>query len=377
MSKQPSICIVLPNIYAVLSGAKGIRFVGGAELQHTIVAKALAQSGYKVSVVCLDHGQPDGEIIDGVQIFKSHRPAGGVPVIRFFYPRLLRTWQAMKRANADIYYQPCAAYLTGVVVAFCRVHGKKSVFAGASDTDFIPDKLRLRSLRDRVMYRWGLRHADAIVAQTPKQQRLSTERLGRVASLIPNGYALPSAPESNRREYVLWVGSIRQVKRPERFLEIARKMPHQKFRMIGGPIADADDGGAYYEGIKAEAARIPNLEFLGFIPYAETEPHFDHAAVFVNTSDVEGFPNTFLQAWARGVPTVSYFDPALTEADVFRKVGDIPQAVSAIESLLRDADLWQACSVRCKAYFQRHHAIEAIVQRYADLFGQLMGGATQ
>lgn len=375
MSVLPRICIVLPNIYAVLSGTRAVRFVGGAELRHSIVARALARAGFPVSVVCLDHGQTDGEIIDGVEVFKSHRPAGGVPVIRFFYPRLFKTWQAMKRANADIYYQPCAAYLTGVVAAFCRMHGKKSVFAGASDTDFIPDQLRLRSRRDRVMYRWGLRHADAIVAQTPKQLRLSAEFLGRAAALIPNGYALPGVPESNRREYVLWVGSIRQVKRPERFLEIARSLPQMKFRMIGGPIADADDGGAYYEGIKAEAARIPNLEFLGFLPYAETEPHFDHAAVFVNTSDVEGFPNTFLQAWARGVPTVSYFDPDLTEADVFRKVDDIPEAVAAIELLLRDPNLWQACSARCKAYFQSHHAIEAIVQRYADLFGRLMGNA--
>ena len=374
MSKRPSICFVLPNIYAVLSGAKDIKFVGGAELQHTIAAKALARAGCPVSVVCLDHGQPDGEMVEGVRVYKSHHPEGGVPILRFFYPRLFRTWQAMKRADADIYYQPCAGYLTGVVAAFCRLKGRKSIFAGASDTDFIPGKLRLSSRRDRMMYLWGLRHADAVVAQTEKQRRLCTNEIGRDAAVVPNGYALPHEPVLNGRQYVLWVGSIRPVKRPERMLEIARNMPHLRFRMIGGPIADANDGGAYYNGIKAEAAGIPNLEFLGFRPYSETEPHFDHAAVFVNTSDVEGFPNTFLQAWARGLPTVSFFDPDLPAKDIFEKVEDVPKAIEAIDTLLRDEQSWSAYSSRCQTYFIEHHAIDAVVARYLALFATLAEG---
>jgi len=375
MSVPPRICVVLPNIYAVLAGAQDIKFVGGAELQHTIAAKALARAGFPVSVVCLDHGQADGEVVDGVQIFKSHPPEGGIPILRFFYPRLYRTWSALKRADADIYYQPCAGYLTGVVTAYCRLHGRKAVFAGQSDTDFISGKLRLRSIRDRLMYRWGFRHADAIVAQTEKQRRFSMEEMGREAAVIPNGYALPWEAVSNGRQYILWVGSIRSVKRPERFLEIARRMSHLRFRMIGGPVADANDGGAYFNGIRAEAEKIPNLEFLGFKPYAETEPHFDHAAVFVNTSDVEGFPNTFLQAWARGVPTVSFFDPDLREDGVFIKVADVPEAAKAIDALMADEAHWGGYASRCLAYFHGHHAIDAMVARYRALFTRLTGNA--
>lgn len=372
MSALPRICVVLPNIYAVLTGAQGIKFVGGAELQHTIAAKALARAGFSVSVVCLDHGQSDGEVVDGVRIFKTHSPEGGIPILRFFYPRLYRTWMALKRADADVYYQPCAGYLTGVVAAFCRLHGRKSVFAGQSDTDFIPGKLRLRSSRDRLMYRWGFRHADAIVAQTEKQRRFSADEMGREAAVIPNGYALPQEAVLNEKRYILWVGSIRSVKRPERFLEIARSMPHLRFRMIGGPVADANDGGAYYTGIKNEARTIPNLEFLGFKPYAETEPHFDHAAVFVNTSDIEGFPNTFLQAWARGVPTVSYFDPDLREEGVFEKVTEVSGAVKAIDTLMADEAFWRSYASRCHTYFQNQHAIDAMVARYRALFAGLV-----
>ena len=36
---------------------------------------------------------------------------------------------------------------------------------------------------------------------------------------------------------------------------------------------------------------------------------YDRAKVLVNTSDVEGFPNSYLQAWIRGVPVVTLIDP--------------------------------------------------------------------
>jgi glycosyltransferase involved in cell wall biosynthesis len=202
---------------------------------------------------------------------------------------------------------------------------------------------------------------------------LCLERLGRNADLIPNAYDAPYALPDSRREYVLWVGGIRSVKRPDRFLEIARALPHVRFRMIGGPVGHDDDARVYYERIKAEAAGISNLEFLGFIPYAETEPHFDHASVFVNTSDVEGFPNTFLQAWARGVPTVSFFDPVLREEGIYRQVQRVEGAVEAVASLAKPSSERDALSARCRTYQQQYHSTESILPRYAQLFSRLTG----
>ena len=60
----------------------------------------------------------------------------------------------------------------------------------------------------------------------------------------------------------------------------------------------------------AAAARLPNVTMPGAVRYTDSGALVrPRASIFLNTSSIEGFPNTFLQAWIRGVPVVSFFDP--------------------------------------------------------------------
>ena len=61
------ICLIAFNAYPILSQAK-IPIAGGAELQQALLAHALKQSGFDVSVIVLDNGQPPVEIRDGIKI---------------------------------------------------------------------------------------------------------------------------------------------------------------------------------------------------------------------------------------------------------------------------------------------------------------------
>jgi glycosyltransferase involved in cell wall biosynthesis len=296
--RKPHVCFVAPHAWPVFSRDANVEVVGGAEVQMSILARLLAANGYPASMICLDHGQADPAAIDGVVVRKAFRMDSGVPVLRFVHPRLTTMWRRLKDADAEIYYCRSASMWVGVVAQFCRRHGRRLVYAGASDKDFVPGVAgQIRYARDRWLYRRGLAGAAAIVVQNDRQRADVRRHYGREAVLIPSCYELPAERAGGARDRVLWVGRMHPGKRPELLLDLAERLPWRRFVMAGGAV---DGGQAYFEAIRARAAKLPNVEFTGFLPLAQVERWFDRARVVVNTSVYEGMPNVFLQAWARG-----------------------------------------------------------------------------
>ena len=365
---KPHVCFVAPHLWPVLSGDGAIREAGGAEVQQGMLVRLFARHGYRVSVVTQDYGQPQRVEVAGATVHKAFRSGAGLPVLRFLHPRLTTMWRRLAEVNADIYYYRSTAMWVGVVAAFCRRHGKRLVYAGASDKDFVPGQGgQVRYARDRWLYEQGLRAADAIVAQNAAQVATCREHYGREAVLIPSTYELPAARDAAAvRDRVLWVGMMQPGKRPELFLELARAAPHRRFVMIGGPRAGAD---ALFERVRAEAAQLPNVEFKGFLPPAQAEPWFDRARVVLNTSVWEGMPNTFLQAWARGVPTLATVDVGAPVHQVF---GDAAEGAAAIERLFTDDAHHAAAARRCREYFERVHSSKAVLRKYAEVFAKVL-----
>lgn len=340
--------------------------VGGVQVQLSLLAKAFVKAGYRVSMVTLDYGQPDGAVIDGVTVYKTFRPDAGVPVLRFLHPRLTSIWRALGRAGADVYYQSGAGMLTGVLAAFCRRYGKRFVYAGASNVDFLPGQQSIHYRRDRALFEYGLRRADAVVVQNAGQLDNCRLHYGRDALLIPMCYAPPPQARADTAGVVLWVAMMRELKRPELFLEIARRLPRHRFVMVGGPIG----GGArssdldYFRSVERGAAQLDNVEFAGFVPYTRIDAYFDRARLFVNTSRIEGFPNTLLQSWARGVPTLTFLELAGT----CLQMRDVDHATAKVRELMENDIAWRDESKRCKTYFEQHHSVGEAVRAYGELF---------
>ena len=362
------ICFLAPHAWPVLSGDAAIAEVGGAEVQQSMLARLLAADGYRVSMICLDYGQPDRALVDGVTVYKSFRASAGVPVLRFFHPRLSATWRAMRAAGADVYYCRSASMWVSVVAEFCRRHGKRSVYAGASNMDFVPGEGgQIRYARDRWLYRRGVARVDRVVAQNEAQRESCRAAYGREATVIASCYQ-PQSPVSvgATRDVVLWISTVREGKRPERFLELAARLPHRRFVMVGGACGGEEE---LFERVRREAARLGNVELTGFLPLAQVEAWLDRARVLVNTSDYEGMPNTFLQAWSRGVPTLATVD---VEAAVHRRFAGIEDGARKIEALFEDAGLWHSASRRCLEHFRRTHSPAHALEQYRRLVAELL-----
>jgi glycosyltransferase involved in cell wall biosynthesis len=326
------VCIVGLDSYGMLSGEENPKYIGGEAIQHVLLARAWRDLGHDVSMIVHDEGQGARRVFDGITAIAAHSRHGGIRGLRFFHPRATRLLSALMAADADTYYQSPAGAYTGITGWFCRTSGRRFIFRIASDSDVEEEHGRIQFWRDRKLYNYGLRCADLIAAQTEFQAQLLRENHG-LPSAVVNMMVEPRRPDAriDKDIDVLWVSNLRALKRPELALELARQLPQVRFTLAGGPMPA---GETYYEDVRAAAARLPNVTMLGAVPYAQTAGLFDRAKVFLNTSSIEGFPNTFLQAWIRGVPVVSFFDP---DSLVQRmSLGSIANSLDEMRESIRD-----------------------------------------
>jgi glycosyltransferase involved in cell wall biosynthesis len=368
------ICFVGLSNLPVLAREYNAHGIGGEEVQHTLLARALTARGYEVSMVVMDYGQADGAEWERIKTYKTYRSEDGLPVLRFFHPRWTGVWTALKRADADIYYLSCAGHRVGLASLFSRNHRRKLVFRIASDMDCEPQKLLLEYnyWRDRRIYEYGLRHADAILAQSVHQQDAMKRNYGLSSTLASMLVDQPRDILTNEQRTipVLWVSNIRQLKRPDLVLEFAAGTPEMSVHMIGGRIADSAN---IFDQTRQRANALPNVMFHGQVPYHEVNDYFAKALVFMNTADIEGFPNSYLQAWSRGTPVVAFFDPdgLIARQGLGVAVRDMEEMRQAVRDLTTNRELWLAMSARCVAFMRREFNEDRILAPYLDTFRRL------
>lgn len=366
------LCFVAHLAYGALTGGAA-GHVGGVERQTSLMARWLAARGHRVSLVTWDEGQPDASVVDGVRVLRACRRDAGIPGLRFLHPRWTSLNAALARADARLYYQNCGEAATGQVALWAGRHGRRFVFSVASDEDCEP-RLRHLPLRERVLYRLGLRGAQRVVAQTRAQQARLREHFGVDAAVLPMPCPGPSDAEYEDRNLpeapprVLWIGRVCAVKRPHLLLDVARACPELGFDLVG-----PSDGSAYARQVLADASALGNLAVHGGVPRAAVAGHYRRAAGLLCTSLYEGFPNTFLEAWSHGLPVVSSFDPdgVIAGHALGATAPDVPGLAAGLRELVASRERWRDQSLRCRRYYSETHSLDGAMAAFERLFLEL------
>jgi len=343
--------------------------VGGAELQLALLANALSRVGFPVTFGVGGYkGVSDSRTPEGIQVRTLYAMKRRPSVLRKLI-RPIEMLRALGSIPADIYIIQGAGAQAGVLAAYCKATRSRFVFWLASDTDatcHIPGLSRTpRS--ERWLAALALRWADVVVAQTQRQKQLVREHVGREAVVIPNIWPLGvGITEPGDEPYALWVSNIRPEKRPEMLLEVAQRLPHIRFVMIGGPVRGQE---GLYSEVRTRAAQTSNVDFIGYVPFEQIDPYFADAAIMVNTSAVEGFPNTYLQAWAAGKPVVGSFDPdgLIERYGLGVTFADAQQGSARLDELWSSERRVREMGDRAIQYVRKHHSEGMIVSRLEAL----------
>lgn len=367
--KNMSVCFVAHFAYGELASVD-TGHIGGVERQTSLMAKWLAKRGYKASILTLDEGQEDGIEIDGVKVYKMCRKEAGIKGLRFFWPKWTSLNAAMKRADADIYYQNCGGYETGQVAMWCRRYNRKFVYSVASDPDCNASLPAMRTRRDKLLYRYGLKHADAVIVQTQRQQNMLLEGFDIKATIIPMPCELDSnaarADLSQENSRILWVGRISKEKRFEWLFDIAQKCPDVIFDVVGMANSDSE----YSNTLIKQSTTIPNIKIHGRVPHNQMSSYYHNSKLLCCTSSYEGFPNTFLEAWSCGLPVVSTFDPdgVIADHNLGWTASTVNELVNAIRESINQPKKWQAASESAREYYLKNHTPDSCMEQFVRIF---------
>ncbi len=154
-------------------------------------------------------------------------------------------------------------------------------------------------------------------------------------------------------------------------LELALNLKSEHFTMIC-PYNKKDK--VEWEKLKQKANDIGNITFIEKVPFNEIQDYFNKAKLFVNTSDYEGFPNTFLQSAQAKTPIVSLNvnpDNFITEKEcgIFAD-GDFNKMVEETKKLLQNEFKLENKGENCLNYLKKNHDITIVVKQLEQIINK-------
>lgn len=342
--------------------------VGGSEIQCDIIGRELVARGHRVTYVAVG-GRTAHDYQTPYPVVPVRRDAQAIAGAVIAATPDIAYWRFNKHCFAD-----AAARIrrAGIPLVFSVSHVRD-----VSSWYLEPDAWQrggFRGWRRALKESWrlhrehrGFAFVDALVSNNP-------DNLGRVPVAIeqhiPNSMLTTAESFTWPRPYCLWVASIKDRKQPEKFIELATRLPDLELDfLMAGPVQSKS-----YE--KLLAAGPAHFHYLGPRRLTEVNGMLAGARFLVHTCLPEGFSNNFIQAWLQRRTVASLaFDPGgllVREGLGLYAEGDMARFVTDVRRLAETPGLADAMGKKAEDYARMHFSPATNVACLETLFRDVL-----
>lgn len=289
-------------------GQKGLpATVGGIEHHVEQIGKRLAERGHDVTVYCRrSYGDGRDSTYRGLRL--QYAPTVGTKHLDALLHSASSTALAMGGNYDVVHYH---AMGPGIMAPFPRYLSAAKVVLTVHGLDHQRQKWgRLAQTLMSSAY-WMSGHVPdrTVVVSRDLRQHYARE-FGRACTYIPNGVESPEPQDEEHVEalglqpgrYALFVGRLVPEKCPDMLVRAFRSVPGDvQLAVVGG----ASFTSKYADTVRRAAAADLRVVVPGLVHGDQLSALYQHAAVFVQPSLLEGLPLTLLEAVANGSPVVA------------------------------------------------------------------------
>lgn len=366
MEEQTSritVCFVSTFAYPLFNAECDETF-GGSEVQMYLLAKELAKDdNYDVQFITADFGQDEVEKYDGVTVRKSF----SVEKSLWNYASApFKLYNTLKQIYPDVIIQRSAAPETAICAFYSNWNDSRFIYSIAHEND-VNGEYAAQGIFG-TLYEYGFDRADHIVAQNHDQVALLNDWKDSHAetTVIKSGYPIHDK-EPTSDGCILWVGRSDPWKQPEKYIELAKSFPEEKFVMIMPKSSEEQ----LWNKISRKAKRTENITFIESVPFEDIQSYFDKAKVFVNTSTAEGFPNTFIQSFKARTPVLTLNvdpDKIIEEKMLGKKAFESTEKMKThLNTLLQDKQAYKKICENCSTYVYNNHNIKDNIESWKKI----------
>ena len=374
---------------------------GGGPIIAYEISRALVQRGHEVTVYTTDADNKTSRLNSGIKnignmkiyYFKNISNSMAYKLKLFVSPGMMRIISREIHNFDLIHVHDYRTFQNILVHHYAIKHGIPYVLqAHGSISSSFYQKQKQKKIFDEIFGYDILRDASKVIALTSmealqyKKKCVDEDRI----EIVPNGINLlefGDLPESGvfRRKYsirddekvILYLGRLHRTKGIDllvkAFLDISKEIDNIRLVLVG-----PDDG--YQSALKnltQELKLDEKVLFSGFVTNDEKMKAFVDADVFV-TPSFSGFPVTFLEACACGLPIITTNNGDKLDW-IHGKVGyvveyDKDQLREAIFRILSDGELMRKFGERGRKLVREYFSWDTIIKKIEGLYENCIKG---